>query len=159
MDQLSIFQLSVALGIISWSFVAYKYIWPKIKGMSLVKASESLLTVHIFRYIGLAFLVPGFVGVDLPYEFSIGAAIGDITAASLAWLCLASTQSKNFKTFLWIFNIVGLLDLLHAFYEGRIVLNITPGDFGGAYFFPILFVPFLIVTHIVIFLLLMRKKS
>ena len=144
MDQLSIFQLSVALGIISWSFVAYKYIWPKIKGMSLVKASEPLLTVHIFRYIGLAFLIPGFV---------------DITAASLAWLCLASTQSKNFKTFLWIFNIVGLLDLLHAFYEGRIVLNITPGDFGGAYFFPILFVPFLIVTHIVIFLLLMRKKS
>jgi hypothetical protein len=39
--------------------------------------------LHSFRFIGLAFLVPGVVSADLPSTFAHSAAYGDIIAAIL----------------------------------------------------------------------------
>ena len=55
----------------------------------------------------------------------------------------------------WIFNIVGLVDLLNAVFQGvRFVPN---GHFGAAYFIPALVVPALMVTHVLVFQLLLRR--
>jgi hypothetical protein len=48
--------------------------------------------LHSFRFIGLAFLVPGVVAPDLPSAFARSAAYGDIVAATLA---LISQCPKN----------------------------------------------------------------
>jgi hypothetical protein len=59
----------------------------------------------------------------------------------------------------WIFNLVGTVDLLNAFYQGgRISLPATPGLLGGAYFIPVFAVPLLLVTHFLAFRVLMRKE-
>jgi hypothetical protein len=41
---------------------------------------------HSFRFVGLAFLVPGVVSPDLPAAFAEGATYGDIVAVALALL-------------------------------------------------------------------------
>jgi hypothetical protein len=43
-----------------------------------------LLALYSFRFVGLAFLVPGVVSLDAPSAFSHEAAYGDIIAAILA---------------------------------------------------------------------------
>jgi hypothetical protein len=49
-----------------------------------------LLILHSFRFLGLAFLVPGIVSPDLPSSFAYSAAYGDIIVATLALLSLLS---------------------------------------------------------------------
>ena len=44
---------------------------------------------HSFRFVGLAFLVPGVVSPELPATFAEGAAYGDIVAAALALVTVA----------------------------------------------------------------------
>jgi hypothetical protein len=47
-----------------------------------------------FRFIGLAFLVPGVVSTELPSAFAYSAALGDIVAATLASLSLVSLPRR-----------------------------------------------------------------
>ena len=52
------------------------------------------------------------------------------------------------------FNIEGFLDLLNALFQG---LRYTPdGHLGATYFIPALIVPALLVTHVMVFVLLLR---
>ena len=71
--------------------------------------------LHSFRFIGLAFLVPGVVSPDLPSGFAQSAAYGDIVAATLALLSLPSLPGGPGVVLAWGFNIWGTADLLNAF--------------------------------------------
>ena len=157
-SELILFQLSVVSGMIAWGAVSKGYIWPKIKDLDLAEAVKPLLYIHLFRYIGLMFMIQGVVSKDLPIEFGLQAGWGDLIAAGLAGLSLIALNTKLLKPSLWIFNIVGFVDLLHGFYEARIVLGINPADFASAFYLPVLYVPLLLWTHIMIFLLLIKKK-
>jgi hypothetical protein len=60
----------------------------------------------------------------------------------------------------WAFNILGSVDLLYAFYEGnRVHLDSAPGLQGAAYFIPTVLVPLLLVTHVLVFLLLLKPDG
>ena len=60
----------------------------------------------------------------------------------------------------WLFNIVGTVDLLNAFYQGdRLGVGIAPGLQGAAYFIPTVVVPLLLVTHVLVFRILLRPES
>jgi hypothetical protein len=61
----ALFGLSVAFGFIAWGIVAARYFWPTLRGQSRVHALHSLLILRSFRFIGLAFLVPGVVSLEL----------------------------------------------------------------------------------------------
>jgi hypothetical protein len=37
---------------------------------------------------------------------------------------------------LWVFNVWGALDLLHAIYQGQFGVRIGPGSLGAAFFIP-----------------------
>jgi hypothetical protein len=52
----------------------------------------------------------------------------------------------------WLFNAVGLLDLIHAFYQGLT----HDVQLGSAYFIPTFVVPALVVTHLMMFRMLAR---
>jgi hypothetical protein len=92
--------------------------------------------------------------------FARGLAYGDIAAASLALIALAALRTRLSGVVFWIFNIFGTADLLYAFYQGsRLSLADRPGLLGAAYFIPIFGVPLLLVTHVLVFRLLMRKEA
>src|SRR4051794_30280447 len=92
MSQLAFFT-SVAFSLIAWSIVATRYIWPQLRSRQQAEALRPLLVLHSFRFLGLAFLVPGVVSPELPSSFAHAAAYGDIIAAVLAMLALISLPS------------------------------------------------------------------
>jgi len=51
----------------------------------------------------------------------------------------------------WLFNVVGLLDLLNAFYQG-LTHNV---QLGAAYYIPTFIVPALVVSHVMMFRMLL----
>lgn len=121
-----------------------------------VATQSPLLLLHSFRHIGLAFLVVGVTAQPLDSRFAEPAAYGDLLAAVLALVALWAVRS-NWSVALslvWLFNIVGALDLLNAVYQGlRFVPN---GHLGATHFIPLLIVPALLVTHYLVFGLLLR---
>jgi hypothetical protein len=157
LPQLNFF-MSIAFGFIAWGIVATLYIWPRLRPLRRAEALRPLLILHSFRFMGLAFLVPGVVSPDLPSAFAHSAAYGDIAAASLALLSLASLTSGAGVAIAWIFNIWGSADLLNAFYQGNHAA-LMPGQLGATYFIPTLVVPLMLITHGLVFRILMRHQS
>ena len=152
------FFVSIAFAFIAWGIVATRYIWPKLRLMQRADALRPLLILHSFRFIGLAFLVPGVVSADLPSAFAHSAAYGDIVAATLALLALASLPRGAGVVIAWIFNIWGSADLLNAFYQANDA-GLVPGQLGVTYFIPTLVVPLLLITHGLAFRILLQHQS
>jgi hypothetical protein len=87
-------------------------------------------------------------------------AYGDLATSILALLALAVLGSRPGTMLVWVFNIVGTVDLLNAFYQGnRLGVGITPGLQGAAYFIPTVLVPLLLVTHVLVFRILLRTDA
>ncbi len=59
----------------------------------------------------------------------------------------------------WLFNIWGFADLYFAVYQGVIGVGIVPGSLGALFFIPTVFVPLLLITHGLIFWLLLRGRQ
>jgi hypothetical protein len=149
------FFVSIAFGFIAWGIVATRYIWPRLRHLPRAEALRPLLVLHSFRFIGLAFLVPGVVSPDLPPAFAHSAAYGDIIAATLALLSLASLPRGAGVVIAWIFNLWGAADLLSAFYRGN-EAGLMAGQLGAAYFIPTLVVPLMLITHGLVFRILLQ---
>lgn len=152
----ALFGASIVLSFVAWGVIAARYIWPALRDRPRADALRPLLLLHTFRFIGLAFLVPGVVSPDLPSGFAVPAAYGDLIAAALAWLALVGLQSSLGTGLVWVFNVWGTADLLHAYYQGRFGVGVEPGQLGAAYFIPTVVVPLLLVTHGLVFRLLLR---
>jgi hypothetical protein len=151
-----LFGTSVALGFVAWGIVAACYLWPALRNQPRARALRPLLLLHSFRFIGLAFLVPGVVSPDLPAAYARPAAYGDLMAAVLALLALAALPSRLGIVLVWAFNLWGTADLLTAFYQGVLGVGLEPGQLGAAYFIPTVVVPLLLITHGLMFRLLLR---
>jgi SAM-dependent methyltransferase len=95
------------------------------------------------------------IGVDL------SPAYGDLVAAILAVLAIWSLSARAWfaSSLVWVFNVWGAVDLLVAFYQGLLGVRIDPGSLGAAFFIPTVVVPPLLVTHGLMFWLLLRKPS
>src|SRR4029453_6207018 len=112
----ALFGISVILSFISWGIIATRYIWPALRGVPRAEALQRLLLLHTFRFVGLAFVIPGVVSPDLPVAFARPAAYGDLSTAILALLAIATLGSPLGIILVWAFNILGSADLLYAFY-------------------------------------------
>jgi hypothetical protein len=152
------FFASIAFSFIAWGIVTARYIWPQLRLLQRSEALRPLLVLHSFRFIGLAFLVPGVVSPDLPSAFAHSAAYGDIVAATLALLALVSLRRGVGMVIAWIFNLWGSADLLNAFYQANSA-GLLSGQLGATYFLPTLVVPLLLITHGVAFRILLRHQS
>jgi hypothetical protein len=130
---LALFGTSVALGFVTWGIVAARYLWPALRNQPRAEALRPQLLLHSFRFIGLAFLVPGVVSPDLPEAYARPAAYGDLIAAVLALLALAALRSRPGIALVWVFNVWGTADLLYAFYQG-LAVGLEPGWLGATYF-------------------------
>jgi len=152
------FFVSIAFSFIAWGIVTARYIWPGLRLRQGAEALRPLLILHSFRFIGLAFLVPGVVSPDLPSAFAHSAAYGDIIAATLAMLSLLSQPRGTGVVFAWIFNLWGSADILNAFYQANHA-GLLAGQLGATYFIPTLVVPLLLITHGLAFRILLQHKT
>ena len=161
-SQLSFF-VSIAFSFSAWGIVAARYIWPELRLRPRAEALRPLLMLHSFRFIGLAFLVPGVVSPGLPAAFANSAAYGDIIAAMLALLALISLPSTAGPNAVgmvisWIFGLWGSADLFNAFYQANRT-GLTPGQLGATYFIPTFIVPLLVITHGLAFRILLQRQN
>ncbi len=103
---------------------------------------------HAFRHVGMVFLVPGVVDQPLPAEFADPAAYGDLATGAIALFAIVALRFRwsVALALVWIFNIVGTVDLANALRHG----DVAPG-FGAAWFIPTMLVPLLLVTHFLMF--------
>jgi hypothetical protein len=152
------FFVSIAFSVIAWGIVAVRYVWPELRIRQGAEALRPLLILHSFRFVGLAFLVPGVVSPDVPSAFAQSAAYGDIIAAILALLALISLPTASGIVIAWIFSLWGTADLFNAFYQANHA-GLTAGQLGSTYFIPTFIVPLLLITHGLGFRILLRHEN
>jgi hypothetical protein len=116
-EQLCFFA-SIVFSFVAWGAVTGSLILPELRQRGRNEILWPLLMFHSFRFVGLAFLVPGVVSPELPATFAEGAAYGDIVAAALALLALVLLSGKLGVVAAWVFNLWGSADIIHANYEG-----------------------------------------
>lgn len=148
--------LGIVFALITWSLIFSWYIHPFVKEYPLERVVEPILFLHTFRYVGLMFLIPGVTSEILDTRFSYPAAYGDLIAAILAFVAIIAIRSKANWALLsvWVFNVWGFADLLNA--VGRGILFTDDGNLGATYWIPATIVPLLLVTHVYVFMLLIK---
>jgi hypothetical protein len=150
---------SIAIGLLTWSLVAKCYLLPWMRAQSLEAALTPLLLLNALRYVGLAFLIPGGTAEALDARVAAPAAWGDLGAAVLALVALLALRQhwSSAGMLVWIFNIFGALDLVNAILQGlRYTID---GHLGATYFIPAVFVPMLLVAHVVIAIVQIRRGT
>src|SRR6266498_2293630 len=156
----ALFGLSILMSFVASGLVARLFIWPPLRVMARDDALLPLVVPHTFRFIGLSFLMPGVVSPALPSAFAAPAAYGDLVAALLAVVATValSRRAPLATPLVWLFNVWGAADLLFAFYQGLFGVQLHPGTLGAAFFIPTAVVPPLLITHGLIFRLLVRGE-
>jgi hypothetical protein len=154
----TIFLTHLVLGYVACLLCFGVYVLPRLRSMEPIKAQRIIATVHSFRFFGLVFLLPGVVGPNLPAGFANFAAYGDFAAGVLALLALLTIRVRPlFWSFVVAFNLVGTIDILLDYYHAvRLGLPAVAGQLGAAYAIPVLYVPLLMITHVVALYWLVR---
>jgi hypothetical protein len=132
------------------------YLLPLIPRVQPQQILVPILLLHSTRHLGMMFLTRGATFPGLPSEFACPAAFGDLITAVLAFAAipLVLRGSVLAKPMVWLFNILGTIDLLTAITLATI--HNAPIAMGPAYWIPAVAVPLLLVTHYVTFVLLLR---
>ena len=155
-----IFQMHLVLGYVAWLLCFRTYLLPQLKSMDQVGAHRAIATLHSFRFFGLVFIVPGVVGPNLPASFATFAAYWDFATGVLAIMALLTVRIRPlFWFFVAAFNLVGVVDLILDYYHAtKVGLPGLAGQLGATYAIPILFVPLLMITHVVALYWLWRSQ-
>lgn len=152
--------ISYAMAFLGFGLIAKWYLWPTIKDRAPKAALTPLLLYACLRVNGLMFLMPGLVSRELPRAFAVPTAYGDLAAAMLALLALWPLRRENAVALpmVWLFNAVGLLDLIYANIS-TFKDHVDPTYLGVSYYLAVLNVPAMVVVHVVIFAYLLSRRS
>jgi hypothetical protein len=154
------FFISYAVAFLVFGLIGKWYVWPSIRDRALKPALTPLLLYSCARVNGLMFLMPGLVSPELPSVFAVPTAYGDLTAVLLALIALACVrfESAFAVPMVWLFNIVGLLDLIYGNISSM-AYSVDPAQWGTAYYLVVVNVPALVVVHVLIFAYLLRHRA
>jgi hypothetical protein len=155
----TLFRIHLVLGYVAWLLCFGAYLWPKLKVMDRIEVHRAIATLHSFRFLGLVFILPGVVG-NIPADFATFAAYGDL-ATGLAMMALLTVRMRPlFWLFVVAFNFVGVADLIVDYYHAiQLDLPAIAGQLGATYAIPIIYVPLLMITHVVAFYMLLRPQG
>jgi hypothetical protein len=161
MDIRLLFGLSILMSFVAFGLVTKLYIWPRLRTLQRNDAILPLVLPHTFRFVGLSFLVPGVVSPLLPSAFAVPAAYGDLIATILAVAASVALfkRASLAATLVWLFNVWGAADFLFAFYQGVFGVQLDARMLGAAFFIPTVIVPAGLITHGLIFWLLVRPAG
>ena len=153
---MNILTINLLLSTLVFWIAARLYIVPRLDEWAPKTVLLPILLLHATRHLGLMFLAPGATYSGIPAQFTYPAALGDLLAAVLALLAIpaVATQARIARVLVWLFNIEGTLDLLSAIALAT-VYDAAP-FMGASYWIPALWVPGLLVTHYVTFIVLVR---
>jgi hypothetical protein len=138
-------------------FAARLYVLPLIPRVRPRQILIPILLLHSTRHLGMMFLSRGATYAGMPLQFAYPAAFGDLITAIIAFVAIPFVLRGSVlaKPIVWIFNVFGTVDLLVAIVNATIYN--APGAMGAAYWIPAFWVPLLLVTHYVTFVLLLRR--
>lgn len=133
------------------------YLFPLFSRVRPQQILVPILLLHSMRHLGMMFLDRGATYAGMPTEFAYPAAFGDLATAIIAFVAILFVLrgSGLAKPIVWIFNIWGTLDLVTAVTMATI--HGAPFAMGAAYWIPAFWVPLLLVTHYMTFILLLRR--
>ena len=155
-----IFDRVIVLNLVANTAIFYVaarlYLLPLIPRVRVQHILVPILLLHSTRHLGMMFLTRGATYPGMPSEFAYPAAFGDLLTAVLALVTLPIVLrgSSLAKPAVWLFNIVGTLDLATAITLATI--HNAPVAMGPAYWIPAFWVPLLLVTHYVTFVVLWK---
>jgi hypothetical protein len=154
------FFISYVVAFIAFGLIAKWYIWPNIKDRPAESALPPFLLYACLRVNGLMFLMPGLVSPQLPQGFAVPTAYGDLTATVLALVALACVRTRSVAavTVVWLFNVIGLLDLIYANIS-TFTERVDPVELGASYYLAVLNVPAMVVVHSMVFAYLIRGRA
>lgn len=135
------------------------YVLPRLRELGARRVLTPILLLHAMRHLGLMFLSRGATYPGLPPQFAYPAARGDLLTAALALAALAAVrcESRWMRPLVWLFNVVGTLDLVNAI---AVATWFGAEPFmGAAYWIPAFWVPALLVTHYLVFVVLLREPE
>ena len=150
---MNILTVNLVLSTFVFWVAARIYVLPNLARWSPQSVLLPILLLHSLRHLGLMFLAPGATYPGIPEQFAYPAALGDLLAATLAMTAILTGTPR---ALVWIFNVVGTVDLLAA-----ITLATLYGAsqfMGPAYWIPAFWVPALLVTHYLVFVILRRER-
>ena len=160
MNNVTIFWLQLLLSLGVCVLVVVWYVWPYLTTLSRNSALIPLLFVHVPRYVGMTLLVTGMIDPKLPREFLSNTAYGDLLEAALALASIFALRANwRFAVpLVWVANTWGFADLLNAV---RSVLQVNLPSFylGTAWYIYTFYAPLVIVSHLMIFWILIKSKS
>lgn len=151
---MNVLTVNLVLSTLVFWVAAKIYLIPRINRIDARTILLPILLLHSLRHLGLMFLAPGVVHPELPPQFAYPAAYGDLLTAILALITILAGMPRPL---VWLFNIVGSVDLIAA-----ITLATAygaPPYMGAAYWIPAFWVPALLVTHFVAFVVLRRPRA
>src|SRR5262245_4593657 len=140
-------------------FVAARlYLLPLVSRLRPQQILVPILLLHSTRHLGMMFLTRGATYPGLPPAFAYPAAFGDLVSAiiAVAAIPLSIRGSRCAKPIVSVFDIFGTVDLLEAITTGTIYNAVVA--MGAAYCIPAFWVPLLLVTHYVTFVVLRRGR-
>ena len=116
MDIQAIFGLQFVLSLLAWGVIAGFLLSPRLAQLPQYKALLWLSLPHAFRHVGMVFLVPGVVDQPLPREFADPAAYDDLATGVFALFAIIALRARwsVALALVWLFNIVGTVDLANA---------------------------------------------
>jgi hypothetical protein len=156
----TLFRIHLVLGYVACLLCFDAYILPKLKSMDRIEAQRAIATLHSFRFFGLVFILPGVVGPNLPAGFATFAAYGDFATGVLAILALLTVRVRPLFWLLVVsFNLAGAADILIDYYRAtQVNLPALAGELRATYVIPIIYVPMLMITHVVALYWLVRPQ-
>jgi hypothetical protein len=155
---MNILTVNLLLSTVVFWAAARIYVLPKLPELGPRTVLLPILLLHSMRHLGLMFLAPGATYAGIAAQFAYPAALGDLLTAALAAAALVAVanRARIARPLVWIFNVVGTVDLLAAITLATIY---GAADFmGPAYWIPAFWVPALLVTHYLTFVVLFERK-
>lgn len=145
------------LSLLAWGIVAWVHIVPWLDKKTKREALLVAVMPHMFRTVGAMAMFPG-IG-NPPREWALPLAWGDGITAVLAMLSMVALKQswRHAFTLVWVFNVFGILDLLHNAFNS-IRLGVAPllGPIGYVVGFG---VPGMLMFHLLVFRTLLRREQ
>ncbi|WP_380169616.1 hypothetical protein [Jannaschia sp. R86511] len=150
----------VTVATVVYALIYLWYVAPRLSGLPLTAALQPLLLVQAFRFTGLTLAAEGQVDPAVPRDLLLQAGLGDMATGLLAIvaLVLARRGSSATVAVTWLVTVVGLLDFVNV---GRIVAqtDLISYDIGGMWLALIWYVPLVLISHLAIIGVLLRRDA
>lgn len=158
MDNFTIINIQALIGSISIILGFNWWIKPRLAHLSVEMAVLPLVFLNTFRYLGLSFMAKEQFYDGFPSEFLNTVGIWDMSTAILAIIAAVAIKGK-WKLALplvWLFNIVGMTDLVTAFPQ-FFGLELYNHDLGFIWLMFITYGLTTFLSHIYIFIRLIKN--